>query len=280
MKTCVVSFADEKFRECQKKLEASALKFGADEVRSYSPDDLYKTGFYQKNKSVLDQKRGRGYWLWKPFFILEALKAMDYGDIVIYSDAGIKIIDSLEPLKKIALEKEIVLFSNDEHLNCEYTKRDCFILMGCDFPNYHLSKQIQASFQVYKKSEKSVEFVKKWLGFCENDKLLTDRANTCGEENFPCFVEHRHDQSILSLLAQKEGLEIFRDPCQWGNYSKVKEMRVFGEFLQRPYSGSPFLNSVYPQITNHHRNQKVKSVKGFVWKLRQKVNSYKNSLGL
>jgi hypothetical protein len=35
------------------------------------------TEFYQEHKQILDRNKGGGYWLWKPFIILEALRCSD-----------------------------------------------------------------------------------------------------------------------------------------------------------------------------------------------------------
>ena len=37
-------------------------------------------------------------------------------------------------------------------------------------------------------------------------RIITDDPNEPGVENYPDFKEHRHDQSILSLLVKKFGL--------------------------------------------------------------------------
>ena len=45
----------------------SAIEVGeVDQHYSYGPNDLDK-GFIEKNKEILKQKRGNGYWLWKPY---------------------------------------------------------------------------------------------------------------------------------------------------------------------------------------------------------------------
>ena len=57
-----------------------------------------------------------------------------------------------------------------------------------------------------------------------------------GQANFIEFKDHRHDQSVLSLMTVKYGLEMFRDPTQWGNSEK-----------------DLFANSPYDQLFDHHR---------------------------
>jgi hypothetical protein len=39
-----------------------------------------------------------------------------------------------------------------------------------------------------------------WLAYASDPRLITDTDNTLGKQNLPRFREHRHDQSIRSLL--------------------------------------------------------------------------------
>ena len=73
----------------------SALKMGADVAIPFLPYDLDKR-FVERNKNILNKKRGAGYWLWKPYVILKALlENADWGDLIIYIDAGVQIIRPL-----------------------------------------------------------------------------------------------------------------------------------------------------------------------------------------
>ena len=114
-------------------MSKAALKNGVDE--SFLFNDLWlknQKEFYKKNKQVLDNPRGAGYWLWKPYIILYTLKnKMHEGDVLIYIDSGTKLTGNLKPLVELALKKDIVLFYNDGHKNSTWTKRDCFFYMDC-----------------------------------------------------------------------------------------------------------------------------------------------------
>jgi hypothetical protein len=48
-------------------------------------------------------------------------------------------------------------------------------------------------------------------------RAISDDANVLGKPDYPGFREHRHDQSIFSLLTKRYDLPAFRDPSQWGN---------------------------------------------------------------
>jgi uncharacterized protein YndB with AHSA1/START domain len=240
----------------------SAYRHGIDEVDFWGRDKIEQTTLYRAHQSILDLPRGGGYWLWKPFIIKEALNEINNGDIIIYSDAGIEIIDDVSPLLKLCLKKEFLLF--DGHYDdrgapgpniCgRWTKRDCFVFMECDEPRYYKSRMLDASFLVLVKTEKTVAFIGEWLHFCSQPNLLTDEPNIYGHPNLPDFIEHRHDQSILSLLAARYKIELFRHPSQFGNYLKTEPYRQPGEWKNRPYAENGIYdNSPYKTILNHHR---------------------------
>lgn len=277
MKKYLISFANDIFYENQKRLEISALKFGIDEVISYPDKKMRKTAFYKKNKKILKQKRGLGYWLWKPYIILDLMKKIKDGDFLVYSDSGIEIINNLTPLFKICGKQDgILLFNCGGHLNKIWTKRDCFVLMDCDKEKYWNSEQTLGSFQVYEKKERSIRFLKEYLKYGENENIITDIPNIMGFLNFSEFKDHRHDQSILSILTKKYGIELFRDPSQWGNYLKIYKFREQDEFLHKQYSQLPLLNSPYGTLLNHHREREIKLLDKIINKGKNVVKKIKH----
>lgn len=184
--------------------------------------------YYEKNKRILEQKRGSGYWLWKPYAVDKVLSVVDEGDIVFYIDSGNAIVGDLEPLFEICktVESGVVLFENRDGNplrqiwdNKQWTKRDCFIKMGCDSQSYHDGPQCSASIQIYRKCEKSVQFVKEYLEWCEDEDVLTDIPCKRGS-NLPTFTDHRHDQSVLSLLSIKYNIKLWPNPSETGEGSR------------------------------------------------------------
>ena len=254
MKKYLASFATPKFYESQKKLNLSALKFGIDEVIPYNDRILKKTLFYRQNKAILNQERGAGYWLWKPYIILDTINKINDVDLLFYSDAGAEITRDISPLVDICIAQEGILLFKHIHrylTNKEWTKRDCFVLMNCDSEAYWNAEQVRSNFQLYMKNEKNRKFLEEWMHYCKIPEIITDLPNTCGLNNFPEFKDHRHDQSVLSLLAVKYGIELFRDPSQRGDCMKMEKFREPTDFLPIPYK-APMLNSCYNTLLNHH----------------------------
>lgn len=70
-----------------------------DKWKIYEPKDL-DTEFREKYKEILSQKRGGGYWIWKPYIIADYLKTMPDGDILFYADIGCTLNNHKEAYKK------------------------------------------------------------------------------------------------------------------------------------------------------------------------------------
>lgn len=256
MKVKLISFANRPFFRSQKILKESAFQYGVDEVVNYN--DIWlraQKDFYEKNKAILASKKGVGYWLWKPFIMLDALKSMNEDDVLVLIDAGTTFIDNIQPLIPIVQNKEIVVFYNNEHKNKYWTKRDCFLLMNCDEPSFHESVQVLGGYILCKKTPFVINLLNEWLHFCQDIRIISDELNVCGKQNLEGFKEHRHDQSILSNLAIKYQIELFREPSQWGNHFKMPEFRRTNEFVCKDYIDGMFHNSYYPTILNGHRKK-------------------------
>ena len=217
-----VNYANAKYRKAQKVNSKTAITKGkVDKVISYSPRDL-DADFRQKNSAILLQKRGNGYWLWKPYIILKTLREMQEGDYLVYLDAGAFYINSVKWLT-VEMEKdgqEIMSFELPFQEK-RFTKRDAFIGMQCNEEKYTESNQRMATMIVFKKCESTLHFVKEWLYFGQKEEIITDRPNCAGHENDSRFIDHRHDQSIFSLLCKKHGIKAYGDPSQFGRFPEL-----------------------------------------------------------
>ena len=87
---------------------------GFDEVFSYNYSDI-DDEFKEKNKHILEQPRGAGFWLWKPYIIKKTLEKIEENDLLFYSDSGISFIRPIDDLIKIMDEtdEKLLLFELD-----------------------------------------------------------------------------------------------------------------------------------------------------------------------
>jgi len=241
----LVSYASAGYRPSQQRLVASATGHGIDRCVSFSPSVLLKSGYRFRHSHILGQPRGAGCWLWKPYVILKTLRELDDGDVVVYLDVDNLILEHLSPLVELARQHPVLLFANHGQVNRLWTKRDCFVLMGCDTPEYYEAEQVDAAQIVVLNTSHARDFVERWLRWCEDPRVLTDQANTCGLPNLEGFIEHRFDQSVLSLLAKQQGVKTFRSPTQYGNHLKLPAFRVPGEHSSDSYGAQPPEDSAY-----------------------------------
>ena len=223
MKVVLVNFANDLFEEKQKYQNETAFKLcNFDQIYSFSPKDIEEE-FYEQHKLILSQERGNGYWLWKPYFIKKVLSTLDDGDLLFYCDSGAYFIDSINSLIKLQKEinQDIIPFYNP-HLEKIWTKRDTFILMNCDEERYINTNQLLGGINLWKKSEFTLNFMDEWIIYASDVRCITDIENTLGYQNYEGFKEHRHDQSIFSLLCKRYGLKSFPDPTQFGNTDRKR----------------------------------------------------------
>ena len=164
---------------------------------------------------------------------------LDEGDFLFYCDSGATFIASIDPLIKacIKADQDIIPFDLTFQEKC-WTKRDAFILMDCDRPEFTESIQRLGSFSLWRKSKFSIQFVEECLRYAQDERIITDIDNQCDLSNYEGFTAHRHDQSIFSLMTKKYKLASFRDPSQFGN----------GREADYP-------NSAYGQIIVHTRKK-------------------------
>ena len=206
-KIVAISYGSEQYDKQLEYNGKSALEIAkVNEFYGYKPKDI-DHDFREKNKYILEKGRGNGYWLWKPYFLYKTLKEkLDYGDYLIYSDAAIMYVDLAQKLVDFLKEKKLDMYLHRlPHLERQYTKRDAFILLGVDQPFYAETGQFNAAFQIYRKTKFTEFFLAEYLYYAQDKRIITDDANELGVGNYDDFRDHRHDQSILSLLTKKYG---------------------------------------------------------------------------
>lgn len=190
----------------------SALAQGFSDGKVFGPHDFAGTEFARRNRDILSQPRGAGYWLWKPFLIRQMLERSQPDDIVFYCDAG-----RLDYYQFTRFPRHLMaqLRANDNgfllgpavgHLGLigDWTKRDCLLLMNADDEAIR-SKPLLMTWSLWTPSTMAFRFLDRWQHYAEDCRCLTDMPNTLGQDNHPGYREHRHDQSILSILAHQCG---------------------------------------------------------------------------
>lgn len=205
MRKVLVNFADERMTKSQVLCTESAMRNGFDVVWPQSPDTI-DTEFKDFNREIFKHERGFGYWLWKPYHIYKAMLKLQEGDILCYSDVGVEWINNVDHLIN-SMDQDILFFSNG-HFHINWCKMDVYnsILGRSCYANSPSEQQVQASVILFKVNQKTLDFAKEWLMYCQMPGFIDDSPSKL--PNHPEFAEHRHDQAILCCLQIKYGYKL------------------------------------------------------------------------
>jgi len=168
--------------------------------KPYDRSWLESTEFYPRNKDILDIPKGNGLWAWKPYIIMDALQ---YDDDVIYLDSSV-VPSGKESFDKIMKSTCFLSASETSYPHKLWTKRSCFVGMDCDEVTYWNLNQVWAG--VVTARYDGMGIVSDWLELCTIRNIISDDPS---DNNFLGFMEHRHDQSILTNLLEKYSQPLF-----------------------------------------------------------------------
>lgn len=247
MKIYGITYSDERMITSARVCLESMQQHGVDHTRGYNSDWWkaweHSDTFDWLNKDVLSTKRGGGYWLWKSWCVAQMMTKIDDGDILIYSDAGVKWVNRVHHIIDV-MDQDIFFFTNG-FPHVEWCKADCIdaiipghmIQLGAkrevNLLAKHL-KQVQASVIFIKVNQNTRNFVKEWLLWCQMPGFIDDSPSKL--PNYPTFAEHRHDQAILTCLQIKYGYKL-----HWWPTAYAEHIRVAGDN--------------YPVMFDHHRKR-------------------------
>jgi len=156
--------------------------------------------------------RGFGYWVWKPAIFFWALKHFP-NDHIVYVDAGSHILSSthvdpnFQTVLKIAEDNGALAFNLPGHNDMQWTKSDLIKVLQPSQQTL-IANQVQAGFISLPPSKERTLLMNDWrdLSLIRNGFYFTDESEMIQSSS---FIEHRHDQSALSLLWK--GLNLYSE---------------------------------------------------------------------
>jgi hypothetical protein len=217
MRINLVTFASSRFRHRQFLLGWSALANGVvDTVTHWRPKTLLAAGFENRCPASRLSERGSGFYAWKPFIIQKKLEEAPDGEIIFYCDVGRTF-----PYKLLSGSLQVFLDWMKKHEQSVmpgikipwggpmsmWTKRDAFVSMSMDSPKVHSSSPIQASFSIWINNPNSRNIINEWMALSAERQMISDDPSKSDLPELVDFLEHRHDQSLLSLVCLKRGLK-------------------------------------------------------------------------
>lgn len=216
MKKYYITFGGQAYDVVTQTVVSTAIRYGADEVLVYDDLWLSQQDFYTRNKLMWQHlpQRWFGWCCWKPYIIWRTLEMCKEGDIVLYADGDSIPIENLNPLYEIChKDGGIMLFAGEPHRQIQWCKADTYIVMGQINDMLNTTNLAGcARFMLFEKGPwRTTQFLMEWLTYCVNPiALFYDTSLFVTEEN-PEFIEHRSEQAILTNLAHKYKLELYRE---------------------------------------------------------------------
>jgi hypothetical protein len=180
------------------------------QIYTYTEQDLQKDSIFwsQHGSFLLHHKRGYGYWLWKPYLLQQTIQTLHDNDILIYMDAGCTInpqgIPRFQEYLQILHSSPfgMIAFQLSSTLQeISYTKRTLLENMKITSEDKY-SGQFMATVIMIRKTSYTVTFLKEWYTLATNYENLDDTKHSTLPE-YTEFRDHRHDQSIYSLLIKR-----------------------------------------------------------------------------
>lgn len=226
----------EQYRHAANRLGAEVRQSGVfDQVTSYTDLDLFGKDQFREfadehGEFLRSFPRGYGYWLWKSYLFIKEFESLDEGDVVLYADAGCEVNPDtrfLRELVEYAIANELAigdvrspvtkpdsiehLFANGElrvdagHDHYTYSKMD-LLLRFPQLSEFFGQQMCGATVVGMRKSRENLALLNAWydLAVADRHHFLDDSPSVA--PNHKTFVEHRHDQSIFSLLVYAAGL--------------------------------------------------------------------------
>lgn len=195
-----------------RRVAEAAKKFsGLSFIKSYEDSDLNKFAPMVSKEyagTLNSLTKGYGYFAWKPELVLSTLRNPDLDlDMVIWVDAGCELNSNaitrarFSSLVNRSLKRGYYFYDLD-YPEEQYTKRDVLL----KFPNVSSkTRQVQATFFMVTKAH--VQLIENWTT-CVLENIKNIDLSPSLDKESASFIEHRFDQSLLSLIVKTENLEI------------------------------------------------------------------------
>jgi predicted NACHT family NTPase len=227
----LVSFADGAFKNRKTSFIQEAEGFGLfDSVTVYDSQSIEKKYWEQHAPFINSNKRGFGYWIWKPQVVLQRSSELADNDIIVYMDVGFELnrngLDRFKDYIDLTLSHptKMLSFSNT-HTEQRWNKRDLSAYLNIPADDGKLkTTQLAAGLFVFQNTENNRELIERWRDISVLDNYHFSDDSDSILTNHSTFIEHRHDASIFSLLRKLRGTEVTHYEVQaYGHFNNIKE---------------------------------------------------------
>ena len=169
-------------------------------------------------------------FIYKTFALQDCIKKVD--ECLIYSDAAACFLRDPTDIINYFKDDRFFLPYNTPLLNNKYwTTKKTFELMEVD--GAEDKPQYWAGFQGYQKSQKNIEFLHDLYSYMKNPEIALPNPSVERPDGATATcVQHRGDQSVLSLLIHKHSLHQEFNEEKNDKYGDYQTQQLFNPNLQ------------------------------------------------
>lgn len=222
-----ISFRAAGRRLCRQANESKLFSTPAKHWKKETLNEVIPQFFSTHNEFIKANPKGMGNYIWKPVVLLETLKSVEEGDVVLMLDSGCQlnlnqrsILRFFEYVELAKLHQALFMqikdnsFEIDDLSEQSWTKS--FTLNALDpAGDFWSSNQIQSGIIFIVNNEVTRAFVQNWYLNCVRDDYALLKSPNSHEEEGAKFINHRWEQSILSLMVKKSGFKYIVDETYW-----------------------------------------------------------------
>lgn len=220
-----ITYGNHKFERSKYRLAHQIKNIGYD-VKVFGPENL-DTTFQNRFPSILKQSRIGGYGIWRPYIIKRELEQLQEGDFLIYLDAGCTInpkgLTRLNEYFDLLQKSEYGIISFEiPHKEELWTTNEVFDYFNAD-KDIQKSNQIMDTVLIMKKCSHLEKIIDVWFKTVYDwPEMFTD----CYNSNQPsCFKDHRHEQSVLSVIRKIYGSLVLDDETYFTPFGSQKSLK-------------------------------------------------------
>ena len=241
-----MTFGSQKYMKCVDRISKEAADIDVfDHIHGFTDKHLKEdTEFWNLHGNFVEQNPvGYGFWVWKSYLIQKMLNTLNDGDYLVYCDSGCEVnaggrtrlLEYFELLDKDPHNYGIISFEL-EHMEKKWTKRAIFDYFNtdafddiictyidvngveCTMPQEFAawgeretvkkSNQFVGGILVMKKNAHLMDLIQQWYSSDCQYHLLD---NTKSANEYPEFIDNRHDQSLFSVLRKLNGSIVLKD---------------------------------------------------------------------
>ncbi len=201
------------------------LKTSFKSVKLFNEHDL--TDFFNKLPIEIHETRGYFYWTFKPYIIHKTMLEAQENEIMIYADSGLFFKD-IAYLNTIIhnTERNGYTFFQIDHNVKSYCKCEVIPYFEFDVDKALTDNMVDASVVFVKNTVFMRNIIKQWLDLCLKPELITDLSTgTC--KNSSNFKDHRHDQTLLSVIIHNNNLKITGPKTGLVKHHRTRNIKSF-----------------------------------------------------